>query len=91
MRSWIVHGLLGMNRVPEAAEVIRECIAHCRNSGERWMEPECVRLEGEIARRAGGPKDGAAEALFREATAIAQGARRQVLGTARCNVTGPIA
>jgi predicted ATPase len=36
------------------------------------MEPECVRLCGEIALQGGGPGPDAAEGLFREAIAIAQ-------------------
>jgi class 3 adenylate cyclase len=72
MRSWIVLGLLGLDRAEAAAAINAGCIAHCRGTGDRWMEPESVRLDGEIALQGGGLGPEAAEGLFREAIAIAR-------------------
>ncbi|MFQ5564893.1 MAG: hypothetical protein ACE5EU_00815, partial [Paracoccaceae bacterium] len=72
MRSWIVLGLLGLGRADEAADINARNIAHCRKTGDRYMEPECVRLQGEITLRGAGPGLEAAERLFREAIEIAQ-------------------
>jgi len=72
MRSWLVLGLVGLGRIAEAAELNAANIAHCRTTGDRYMEPECVRLQGELALLDGGHGPAAAEGLFREAIAIAR-------------------
>lgn len=71
-RSWIVRGLAGLGRIGEAVTLNLENIAHCRETGDRYMEPECVRLQGELtlARDASGVTE--AGHLFREAMAIAE-------------------
>ncbi|MGR3717887.1 MAG: ATP-binding protein, partial [Thermohalobaculum sp.] len=71
-RSWIVLGLQGLGRIDEASELNADNIAHCRESGDCYMEPECVRLQGELTLQAGNPDIEAAERSFREAIAIAQ-------------------
>ena len=72
MRSWIVLGLQGLGRVDEALALNAGNIAHCRETGDRYMEPECVRLQGELTLAASSPDTAAAERLFREAIAIAR-------------------
>lgn len=72
-RSWIVLGLRGMGRVDEALALNATNIAHCRKTGDRFMEPECLRLQGELEHAQGA--DGAAgraAALFREALSVAR-------------------
>ena len=71
-RGWIVLGLQGLGRIDEASALNADNIAHCRNTGDIYMEPECVRLRGELALQAGDPDTEAAERSFREAIAIAQ-------------------
>ena len=71
-RSWIVRGLQGLGRFDEAIELNGRNIAHCRETGDRYMEPECVRLQGEL-RLAVDPADtGSAERLFRDAMELAR-------------------
>ncbi len=54
MRSWIVLGLQGLGRIDEALAVNAGNITHCRDTGDRYMEPECVRLHGEGQRSSPG-------------------------------------
>ena len=72
MRSWIVLGLLGLGRVAEAAALNEANIAHCRATGDRYMEPECLRLKGELTLRADRTEIHLAEHQFREAVASAR-------------------
>jgi predicted ATPase len=71
-RSWIVHALQGLGRIDEAAALNTDSIAHCRETGDRYMEPECVRLQGELTWQAATPNLEAVERLFRQAVHIAQ-------------------
>ena len=71
-RSWIVLGLQGLGRIDEASALNASNIAHCRETGDRYMEPECVRLRGELTLLARNPDIEAAERSFREANAIAR-------------------
>ncbi len=72
MRSWIVLGLLGLGRVEDARVMNSGNIAHCRSTGDRYMEPECLRLQGEISLLADPKKTDAAERYFRDAISLAQ-------------------
>ncbi len=47
-------------------------ITHCRETGDRYMEPECVRLHGELTLHASNPDTETAESSFREAITIAE-------------------
>jgi len=67
--------LCGLGRTREAMELIDEAIAHCRETGDRWMEPEVVRIRGEIVLSLDRPHANGAEALFAEALRIARGHR----------------
>jgi class 3 adenylate cyclase/predicted ATPase len=71
-RGWIVLGLQGLGRIDEASALNADNIAHCRNTGDIYMEPECIRLRGELALQGGNPDLATAEASYREAIAIAQ-------------------
>ena len=71
-KSWIVEGLRGLGRIDEGLEVNARTIAHCRETGDRFMEAECVRMRGELVLAGQPPDVEAAERLFREAIAIAQ-------------------
>ncbi len=70
-RSWIVGGLLGLGRIEEATALNATNITHCRETGDCYMEPECVRLHGELALFGAVPDCTTAERLFREALSIA--------------------
>jgi predicted ATPase len=70
--GWIVLGLQGLGRIGEASALNAGNIDHCRETGDCYMEPECVRLQGELTLQAGNPDIEAAERLFREAIAIAE-------------------
>ena len=72
-RSWIARGLQGLGRIEEAAALNATNIAHCRRTGDRFMEPECLRLQGELALLGAAPDPAAAEQLFHEALSIAAG------------------
>jgi class 3 adenylate cyclase/predicted ATPase len=71
-RSWIVLGLQGLGRIDEASVLNADNITHCRETGDCYMEPECVRLQGELTLQAENPDIEAADRLFREAILIAQ-------------------
>ncbi len=71
-RSWVALGLRGLDRTDEATDLIGLTIRHCRETGDCYMEPECVRLQGELTLLAENPDIEAAERLFREAIAIAE-------------------
>jgi predicted ATPase len=70
--SWIVLGLQGLGRIDEATDLIGSAVVHCRETGDCYMEPECVRLQGELTLQAGNAGLEAAECSFREAIAIAK-------------------
>jgi class 3 adenylate cyclase len=76
-RSWIVRGLQGLGRIDEAILLNGNNITHCRETGDRYMEPECLRLQGELTLAAEPADVAAAERHFREAidTAQAHGAK----------------
>ncbi|HUF86780.1 MAG TPA: hypothetical protein VMM59_05300, partial [Thermohalobaculum sp.] len=71
-QSWIVLGLAGLGRTDEALALNARTIAHCRDTGDRFMEPECVRLRGELTLAAQPSDTATAERLLREALAIAE-------------------
>jgi tetratricopeptide (TPR) repeat protein len=71
-RGWIVEGLEGLGRFDDALALNERNIAHCRQTGDRYMEPECLRKQGELALRLGRGDDSAAEALFRESLRLAR-------------------
>ena len=71
-RNWIALGLEGLGRINEATGLITENIRHCRQSGDRYMEPECIRIEGELILQTNKPNIETAERLFREAISIAK-------------------
>jgi predicted ATPase len=70
--GWIVLGLQGLGRIGEASALNADNIAHCRETGDCYMEPECIRLQGELMLQARNPDIEAAERSFREAIAIAE-------------------
>ena len=46
-RSWIVLGLHGARAQGRGGDHINAAnIAHCRETGDRYMEAECLRLQG---------------------------------------------
>lgn len=71
-RSWIVLGLSGLGRIEEAITLNKANIEHCRLTGDCYMEPECVRLAGELALQAGASNKEAAEQFFKEAITLAR-------------------
>lgn len=70
--SWMCLGLGGMGRSSEALALIDRAIAHCRDTGDRYMEPECLRIRGELLLQCDKPDRDAAEATLREAVELAQ-------------------
>jgi predicted ATPase len=72
MRSWIVLGLQGLGRIDEALSLNAGNITHCRETGDRYMEPECVRLQGELTLNSSTPNGESAERFFRESITIAE-------------------
>ncbi len=70
-RTWIVRGLAGLGRIDEAMALNLRNIAHCRETGDRYMEPECVRLHGDLVLANDASRAEDAGKLFREARDIA--------------------
>jgi predicted ATPase len=70
--SWLSMGLGGMGQIPEALALIDGAIAHCRQTGDCYMEPECLRIRGELLLQADEPDRAVAEAVLREAVRLAQ-------------------
>jgi predicted ATPase len=70
-QSWIALGLQGLGQIEEASKVVDLTIRHCRETGDCFMEPECVRLRGELTLQHENPDLKTAEELFRKAIAIA--------------------
>ena len=65
-------GLGGMGETAEALELIERAINHCRETSDRYMEPECLRIKGELLLLAENPDHGAADAVLRESIQLAQ-------------------
>jgi class 3 adenylate cyclase len=70
--SWLSRGLDGLGRSAEAQAVIDRAIAHCRDTGDCYMEPECLRLKGELLLAEASAEQGEAERLLRQSIALAQ-------------------
>ena len=68
----MVLGLLGLDKIDEAIALNVDNISHCRKTGDRYMEAECVRLHGELALNGSSPDTKTAEQLFRESLTIAK-------------------
>lgn len=64
--------LEGMNRRAEALELIDRAILHCRETGDRYMEPECLRIKGEFLLGDDEPDYAAAEEIFGQSIKTAQ-------------------
>jgi tetratricopeptide (TPR) repeat protein len=62
----------GMGRRDEALQLIDRAIEHCRRTGDRWMEPEVLRVKGDLLLSGKRPDRGAAEAAFDEALRVAR-------------------
>ena len=58
--------------IDEATRLNGTNIAHCQETGDCYMEPECLRLQGELTLEAELADVEAAERLFRKAIDIAQ-------------------
>ena len=57
-------GLRGLGQDSEALGLIERAIVHCRKTGDRFMEPECLRLKGELLLEGEKPDRAAAEAAL---------------------------
>ena len=62
----------GLGRTREALELIDAAIAHCRNTGDRFMQPEVLRVKAELMLAADRSGSIAAEAILLEALKIAR-------------------
>jgi len=71
-RSWLVLGLQGLKRLEDAAALNTANIAHCRETGDCYMEPECLRLHGELLLQRANPDPSGAHHFFQEAITVAQ-------------------
>jgi class 3 adenylate cyclase len=70
--SWIAQGLGGLGRFAEALEVIDRAIAHCRLTGDRYMEPEVLRLRARLLDQGGGAARDEIESTLRESIDVAR-------------------
>jgi class 3 adenylate cyclase len=62
----------GLGRTREALELIDAAIAHCRDTGDRFMEPEVLRVKAELMLATDESDSDAAEAILLEALQIAR-------------------
>ena len=62
----------GTGRRDEALQLIDRAIMHCRKTGDRWMEPEVLRVKGELLLAGERPDLDAAHAAFSESLQIAR-------------------
>ncbi len=72
MRTWMVEALSGLGRIEEALALSDTKIAQCRQTGDRFMEPECLRQSGELMLLTEGSDAETAERQLREAISITQ-------------------
>lgn len=63
----------GLRRHREALEVIEATINHCRRTGDRFMEPEVLRIKAELVRSAGESAEDEAETILNESLRLARG------------------
>jgi predicted ATPase len=69
--SWLCRGLGGMGETSQSLDLIDRAIAHCRKTGDCYMEPECLRIKGELLLEAGAQNLAAAEAVLKKAIQVA--------------------
>lgn len=69
--SWLAMGLGGLGRTTEAIERIDLAIEHCRATGDRWMEPEALRIKARLLMTDGLADPAAAEACLSRSIALA--------------------
>ena len=62
----------GMGRRDEALQLIDRAIMHCRKTGDRWMEPEVLRVKGDLLLAGEHPDKNAAETAFSESLQVAR-------------------
>lgn len=62
----------GLGRTQEALALIEAAIAHCRNTGDRYMEPEVLRVKAELMLANDQSTSNAAEQILIEALQIAR-------------------
>lgn len=70
-RTWMAEALAELGRLSEACAIIEANISHCRQSGDRYMEPECLRLRGDFL-AASGADASEVEPCLRESLSVAQ-------------------
>lgn len=75
IKCCMVTALQSLGRTEEALHLNAQAIAHCRDTGDRYMEAECLRQKGELTLAIRPSDVEAAERLIREAVAIAQAQR----------------
>ena len=66
-------GLFGLGRSAEAISLIDDAIAHCRSTGDRYMEPEVLRVKAEMLRADGSDDAGVVSPLLWESLEISRG------------------
>jgi class 3 adenylate cyclase/tetratricopeptide (TPR) repeat protein len=59
--SWMALGLGGAGRRSEALDRIELALVHCRETGDRWMEPEALRIQAGLLLDGGAAEIDAAE------------------------------
>jgi tetratricopeptide (TPR) repeat protein len=64
--------LHGLGRQQEAMQLIGRAIAYCRESGDRWMEPELLRIKGNFLLGPDNPQPEMAETAFTQALELAR-------------------
>lgn len=68
----MTQALAGMDRPREALALIERALAHCRDTGDRYMEPEVLRLKGELLLQGSTCEHDDAEAVLAAAQRVAR-------------------
>lgn len=62
----------GLGRTRDALALVDTSIEHCRRTGDRFMEPEVLRVKAELLLAADGSNSDAAESILRESLRVAR-------------------
>ena len=68
----LARGAAGCGQLEEAEQRIKQAIGHCRRTGDRWMEPESLRVQADLVLQRDASAKTEALRLLTEAMSLAQ-------------------
>ncbi len=80
----LARGAAGCGRLDEAMRTVKRAIEHCRRTGDRWMEPESLRVQADLILQRDAGATGEAKRLLAESMSLAnaQGAHAWAMRSA---------